>query len=342
MRYGILILLVCLVLFAQSSLGDEILLKNGDRLTGKIDHLVVGKLVLKSEIAGDVTVDISNIQTFSSDAPIAVHLKDKTVLKQKVLSSESGRFAVEGTEALKAQEFSINDIESINPPVKPKPKWSGDISAGFTVTSGNTETENISASANLRKRTEQDRTQLSADYAKGRQKDPDTGEKETTEEWWRTKAKYDYFLTKKLYGYLDGRYESDAIAELDRRVIVGTGCGYQWIESEDMNFSFEIGIASLYEKFENQNDSNSELAAQVGYNFDYKLNQKLKFIHDLTYYPSVEDFSDYFLTSTSEIRAHLTEMMFANFKVIFGHDSTPAVGAHKTDTKYILGIGYSF
>lgn len=341
MRYGILILLVCLVL-AQSSLGDEILLKNGDRLTGKIDHLVDGKLVLKSDVAGEVTVDISNVQTFSSDAPIAVHLKDKTVLKQKVLSSESGMFSVEGTEALKAQVFDINDIESINPPVKPKPKWSGDISAGFTITSGNTETENFSASANFRKRTEKDRTQLSADYAKGRQKDPDTGEKETTEEWWRTKAKYDYFLTKKLYGYLDGRYESDAIAELDRRAIVGTGCGYQWIETDVMNFSFEIGIASLYEKFENQTDSNSEITAQVGYNFDYKLNQKLKFIHDLTYYPSVEDFSDYFLTSTSEIRAHLTEMMFANFKVIFGHDSTPAQGAHQTDTKYILGIGYSF
>lgn len=342
MRYGILILLVCLVLFAQSGYGDEILLKNGDRLTGKIDHLVDGKLVLKSDITGEVTVDISNVRTFSSDAPIEVNLKDKTVLKQKVLSSESGSFAVEGTDALKAQEFSISDIESINPPVKPKPKWSGDISAGFTVTSGNTETENISASANLRKRTEKDRTQLSADYAKGRQKDPDTGEKETTEEWWRTKAKYDYFLTKKLYGYLDGRYESDAIAELDRRVIVGTGGGYQWIESEKMNFSFEIGIASLYEKFENQTDSNSEITAQVGYNFDYRLNNKLRFLHDLTYYPSIEDFSDYFLTSTSEIRAHLTEMMFANFKVIFGHDSTPAVGAKKTDTKYILGVGYSF
>lgn len=339
MRYQMLIGLVCLLLFAQSGQADELVLKNGDRLTGKIVHLVGGKLVFKSDVAGQVTVEVSNIQTFSSADPVTVNLKDKTGFTQKVLSAEAGRFAVEGTEDLKPQQFAVADIVSINPPI---PKWTGDISVGVTSTHGNTKTEMISANANATKRTEKDRTTVSADYAKGEQEDPDTGETVTIEDWWRARGKYDYFFSKKAYGYLDLRYEKDAVAELDRRMIVGVGGGYQWIESDEMNFSTELGLASLYEKFDNQTDSNSELSLQLGYNFDKKLRENIKFTHDLTYYPAIDKFSDYYLTTTAGIRADFTEQLFLTLKAIFNYDVTPAIGRGSTDTKYFLGFGYRF
>ena len=109
-----------------------------------------------------------------------------------------------------------------------------------------------------------------------------------------------------------------------------------------MNFSTEFGLASLYEKFDNQTDSNSEISFQVGYNFDKKLRKNLSFIHELTYYPAIDKFSDYYLTTTGELRANFTKTFFANFKTILDYDATPAIGAHKTDIKYFLGLGYSF
>ena len=342
MRYRVLIIAMCLILSVQASYADELHLKNGDRLTGKIVRLVDGKLLFLSDVAGETTVDQSNIETFNSAGPIEVHFKDGTSIRQKVSSAAAGQFAVEGSEALKAQEFAVDDIVSINPPAKPIPKWTGDISAGLTSTHGNTKTETISASANFMKRTENDRTTINTDYAKGEQEDKDTGQTETIEDWWRAKGKYDYFLSKKLYAYVDGRYEKDAVAELDRRMIIGGGAGYQWIESPDMNFSTELGLASLYEKFDNQTDSNSEISVQLGYHFDKKLTRAIGFTHDLTYYPSIDKFSDYFLTSTAGIRADFTERMFLTFKTIFNYDVTPAIGAHSTDVKYFLGLGYRF
>ena len=145
-----------------------------------------------------------------------------------------------------------------------------------------------------------------------------------------------------MYGYLDARYEKDSVAELDRRVTVGGGAGYQWIESDEMNFSSEIGLASLYEKYENQTQSNTETSLQLGYHFDAKLAEKISFVNDLSYYPSIEKFSDYYLTTTGEIRAHFTDTFFTNFKVILNYDDTPATGRHQTDIKYFLGLGYSF
>lgn len=337
-----LIILTFFILFAGTIYADELHFKNGDHLTGKIKNLVDGKLVFESDAAGEITVEISKIQNFSSETPLEVHLHDGTVINRKVLSSDPNYFAIDTGDALQAQRFKLGAIASINPPPKPKPKWTGNLSAGITSSHGNTKNENVTASLNMSKRTEKDRTQLSADYAKSKQEDPATGMEQTTEDWWKSKAKYDYFFTKKFFGYLDGRYEKDSIADLDRRVIVGAGGGYQWVESENMNFSTEAGLASLYEKFDNQTESNSEISAQLGYHFDKQITKTIKFIHDTTYYPSLEKFSDYYLTTTAEIRANFTEKFFTNFKAIFDYDVTPAMGQGSTDVKYVWGIGWGF
>jgi putative salt-induced outer membrane protein YdiY len=328
--------------FVRPAGADEVVFINGDRLTGKIIRLVDKKLVFQSDVAGEVTVDVSKIQTFSSEEPVEIHLNDGTILKQKVNQAEPNRFSIEGNETIKAQELDISAVSSINPPPKPEPKWTGNITAGITSTHGNTKTDQRNASLNLSRRTEKDRITLNADYARGKQEDPDTGKEEKTEDWWRTKAKYDYFFTKKLYGYIDNRYEKDSIAELDRRIVFGGGAGYQWIESEDMNFSTEAGLASLYEKYDNTGDSNSELSAQLGYHFDKKLYKKIKFLNDLVYYPSLEEFSDYYMSTTAEVRAYFTERFFANFKAILDYDATPAPGSGDTDVKYIFGLGLNF
>ncbi len=333
---------LCFCVFVQTTTADEVIFSNGDRLTGKIIRLVDEKLVFLSDVAGEVTVDMSQVRNISSDEPIEIHLKDEAIINQKLLKADPNRFSIEGTDISPAQEFNITDLSSINPPAKPKARWTGNISMGLTSTHGNTKTDQRNASVNLNRRTEQDRIFINSDYARGQQEDPDTGKEKKTEDWWRTKAKYDYFFTKKLYGYLDSRYETDSIAELDRRVVIGSGAGYQWIESEDMNFSTEAGLASLYEKFDNTNDTSSELSMQLGYNFDKKINKTIKFVHDLTYYPSLGELSDYYLSTTAEFRAYFTEQFFANFKAILDYDASPAPSSGETDVKYIFGLGMSF
>ena len=343
MRYVCLfIVFSCVYVCCSPALGDVVFFTNGDRLTGTIKQLTDGKLVLASAVAGEVTIQLSEIRTFSSDAPIEVHFTDGTVVKQRILSAGPGRIGIGPTDALAAQAFDLAKITAINPPAKPVPKWHGAVSAGFSSTHGNTKADRRNVSVDVSRRSENDRITVKADYARGEQEDPDTGEDKTTEDWWRTKLKYDYFLSKKWFVYGDSRYEKDSVADLDRRVVVGGGAGYQWIESDDMNFSTEGGLASLYEKFENETDSNTELSLQLGYHFDKKLYKALTFINDLTYYPSIEQFSDYYLTSTAELRASVLKNMFTNFKVIFDYDATPAQGAHKTDVKYILGAGWNF
>ena len=342
MRSKIVFLFVIMIVLIQSVNADEIQFKNGNRITGKILHLTDGKLLFKSDIAGDVTVELSNIQTLSSDEPVTVTLKDNTSFSQRLLNAQNNRFSIPGDETISAQEFAVSDIISINPPAKPIPRWKGDLSLGITSMHGNTTTNSVTGSANLSKRTEKDRITVNADYAKSTQKNKDTGQKETIEDWWRTKEKYDYFFSKRMYGFAELRYEKDSIANLDRRVVVSLGAGYQWIETEKTNFSTEAGIASLYEKFDNQTESNSDITVQLGYTFETKLRDNVTFRNNLAYYPAIKKISDYYLTTTAELRADLTTNFYANFKTIFNFDNTPAIGSHKTDVKYFFGLGYSF
>ncbi len=332
----------CALACSTTVLADEVYFKNGDRLSGKIVRLTDNRLVLQTRIAGEVTVSLSDIKTFSSDDPVEVHLKDGTVLRQPVFAAEPNEFALKTAAPLQPQKFPLADIASINPPPPPKPKWTGSVSGALSLTTGNTKANSISGSVSLARRSEQDRTTADADIAQASTTDRDTGEGRTTESWWRIRGQYDYFFTKKFFGFANGRYEKDDIARLERRVVVGGGGGYQWIESDVTTLSTNLGLASVFEKYKFQPDTNNQLSLQAGYALTQQMWKTTKFLHDLTYYPSLDEFSDFFLTSTAEVRTNLTKTMFANFKVIFNYDATPALDRGKTDVKYLLGVGLNF
>lgn len=76
---------------------------------------------------------------------------------------------------------------------------------------------------------------------------------------------------------------------------------------------------------------------QLGSNFEWQLNNKLKFLLNMTCNPSISDLSDYCLSSDAEIRLSLTSSMYGSFKAIFDYDSTPGEGSSSTDVKYIAG-----
>jgi putative salt-induced outer membrane protein YdiY len=334
--------MAALILWGAVVRADEVLLTNGDRLTGTIVKMTDGKLAFQSPAAGDVTIPVTDVQTLTSVGSVTLVLSDGTVLIRKLRPGQSGQIVIEAEGALGAQVIPLGSVTAINPPPKPEPKWTGSISAGLTATTGNTKTEAINASVDVQRRGEKDRMTAGFDYARGKQRDRDTGEDNVTEDWWRTRARYDYFFFPKTFGFMNVRYERDSIAELDRRVVLGGGGGYQFVESEKLNLAGLLGLASLYEKFKNETDSKSEFSAQAGYNLDMQVNDGITILHDLSYFPSLEKFSDYFLTTSGEVRASLMKSMFASFKVIFSYDESPAIGRGSTDVKYMLSVGLTF
>ena len=345
-----LVLLVVLVLgFCCGAQGDIVVFKSGDRLSGQLVQLQGGKLVLESVEAGRVTVDISRVERLTTDEPVNCHLLDGTIVTGKLRVGGPGHIALEQSEATPARRLAFDELAAINPPVEPEVKWTGDATAGFTGTHGNTFDESGSITFNVTRRSQRDRTRAWGTYLVSRTKDS-SGDKKTTEESIAVGSKYDYFWTEKFYTYFKGTLKKDHIADLDHRLIGGIGVGYQWVEDDSKSFSTDIGVSELCEQYTSRDSAtglmittrNDEASVRMAYQFAWQVNERLSLQHNLDYYPSMGDFTDYFLTTDAELRLAFTESMFSSFKATLDYDPIPAAGVGSTDTKYILGLGWNF
>jgi putative salt-induced outer membrane protein YdiY len=334
----IVFMTVALALAVGSPAADEVLLKNGDRLTGKIKRLADGKLTVDSELLGTLTVHFQDVRTFSTQAPIRLDFSDGTTVKQAVSAAEDGQIAIIPEGVLAPQTLPLAHVVAIN---KPPVTWTGSVGTGFTLTRGNSETESVNVGISLLRRAEVDRITLEAAYLFGRQTDTDTDDRSTTQDEWFAALQYDYFFSQKLYNYVTTRVERDRIADLDLRLTAGLGAGYQWIESPDLNVSTEAGLSWLFEDVERGEDDET-IVLRLAYHVDKRFHDRLLCFHDLEAFPSVEDFSDVFLTTQAGLRVSLTQVMFAESKVVLDYDSTPAPGSAETDLTYLLSLGVKF
>lgn len=317
---------------------DDIVFNNGDRLSGTITNLADGKLTIKTDIAGEIKIDMKDVKTFSTTHPVELHLKDGTVLNQSVKEAAAGQIATTGSTSIKAQELPLSALTSINPPPV---KWTGAITASGMLARGNTQTQAFSLDANAQRRTDDDRITLGAGYYYAASKDETTGEMTTTSDNWYLLGKYDYFFSKKLYGYGMTRIERDRIAHLDLRITPNVGAGYQWFDRDDFHLSTEAGLGWVYESYSNDGN-NSHPAARLAYHVDKKLNDKVTLFHDLEYLPSLDDLSDFNVNADAGVRAALTKQMFSQFRVEWRYDAQPAPGARKNDVRLLLGVGWEF
>jgi len=330
------IAMVLLASAAATALADEVRFRNGDRLTGTITSAEGGKLKVTSKVAGDVTVDLKDVDTFSTEAPAAVHLNDGTVLRDRIEAADAGAIRTAG--AAGARPVPLSDVESINPN---RDRWTGSVVVGGLVTRGNSNTTSLNVNAEATRRTLQDRLSGSAGYIYSRERSPDTGANTTTADNWSLAGKYDYFFTKKFYGFASLRAEHDRIADLDLRLTPSLGVGYQWVEKPDLNFNTEAGVAWVYEEYDDA-DSDDHVAARLAYHVDKKFNERVSLRHNLEYLPSVEDLGDFNVNADLGVRTNLTKSMFTELKVEWKYDATPAPGAAKNDQRFLLGVGWSF
>ena len=327
-----------LLLVAGPVAADEVFLLNGDRLTGKIVSATGGKLILNTDAAGEITIDLAKVKTFSAEAPVQLQLGGKTLVESRVAAGPEGEVQGEIPPGTPAQALSIKGITAINPP---PPAWHGAFALNALLTTGNSETQQLGFTASASKRWEDDRLSLGAEYAYGRQTDQNTGVTSTTVDYGAGFIKYDHFLTKKFYGYAGFKIEHDGVAGLTFRTTTGPGVGYQWFESPEFNLSTEAGPSWVHEQFEDSG-SRDFVALRLAYSVDWTPVKPLKLYHNLEYLPDVTDFSVYLLNINAGARATIWKGLFADFRIEYRHDSTPDKGRKTTDMRYILGAGWTF
>lgn len=322
----------------DTACAEEILLANGDRISGTILTMKNAKLTMTTTYAGDIVIDWDKVVSIVSDTPIKVVLSDENVIKGTALTSDRDTIRIKAGEVLETAPIPLAKVTAINPPDKPKKavKVSGRANIGVNSSSGNTDTEKAYADAELVARTENNRFTVGGSYNRTEEDDVET------ESIITGYSKYDHFFTKKWFGYVNTLFTKDRNQDLNLRSAYGFGAGHQFQETEIANFSVEAGLSYMNEDYESAPDT-SYTAGRWSLNFDrYLFDESFQFFHFHELFVSLENSEDIFLRSKTGIRIPLKEKLTANFQVNFKWDNVPAPDKGRKDTDYIFSFGYSW
>jgi putative salt-induced outer membrane protein YdiY len=321
-----------LLLGVGEALADKIILENGDALTGTVEKVIDGKLTFITDYAGPIVIPISKIKEILTDKPLEIHLSSGEVLKGKIKTVEDNKLMVEESPERAPTAIEIKSVASINPPPV---KWTGAVAAGGNLQSGNTDRASGFISAEVGRRTEKDRIKFRYLFNYGEE------DKEVTTRNHYGEAKYDYFFTKKFFGYLGLEVYNDRFKDTNLRTFVGPGVGYQVWEDPQKFLLFEAGL-SYFSLDRYRGDDESGITARLGWDFRYSLLTWLIFTERLQFYPTIGEGGDYFFRNEAGLNVPLSAHWSLKVANIIDYNSDPSSGFKRTDVQYIGALQFSF
>jgi putative salt-induced outer membrane protein YdiY len=336
-RDGQEILMLCcllgLLLAPPVAGADEILLTNGDRLTGTISTMMKGVLTFHTEYAGTIKIKTANIRQITSDTPVAVHLTNGDVLNGIISTGADQQVEVRGGPERKNMVVRWGSISAMNPPTVVG-KWTGSVSLAGSLQSGNTDNMAISMGSKAERKTKKDKISGRILFNYGEEADV-----RTTENYYGV-LQYDYFLTGSFFVYGSVEALKDAFKDLKMRTAIGPGVGYQIWEDDRKSLAVQGGVSYFNVDRETGMDD-SWLTARLGGDFRYNFTDSLVFSDQLLVYPSLDD-GEYTIRNEAGFNTKLLGNWSVNLTNVFEYDSEPPPDIKRADLTWLLGLQYSF
>lgn len=320
-------------------MADKVYLKSGSFLIGTAGDVVGDTIVFKSDDLGELKIALSSILKLEPSRAHIVQYKDMK-RESKVLSVRDGAL-VEGD-----RKLDMSNVKAVDPVME---TWHGSVNLQAAMARGNTVSESVSLCADASRRWEKHRFTSSLGYYFAQSGDT-KADKQKTESRFEAMAQEDYFFMTKFYGYFSGKYELDQIMELDYRIRLGAGCGYQWLEGEDiaglgkMSFSQEAGAAWVSEEYDRgYSDDFATVRYAHHYNWSIARYEGMSLFHNLEFLPDVADVAENYIIDAD---LGVSWAFRPNWQVLakfeWDYKSKVADGVKHSDLRYMLGLGYKW
>lgn len=361
-------LLTLIAFFGLSSalFADQVTLKNGDRLTGTVVKSDGKTLVLHTDAAGDVTLQMDAVQEIKTDTQLHVGLKNgQTVVGP--ISTTDGKLEVATKTAgnVEAPKENIavirNDADQLAYEKSLHPgllqSWEGGANVGFSLTRGNSETENLSIAFTAARTTLHDKLSLYANSVFASNNLAPAGTSSTTANTQAGGLRYDHNLNPRLFVFVGADFSSNALQFLDLRGVYGGGFGYHAIKSDTTILDFLGGINYTHETYSNGPQilpptdpptfvsygvTNRFVAATLGEEAMHKVGKSTVLTQSFYFYPDFQDASNYRGTFNFGTVTKISKRL--GWQNAFGdiYVSNPPVGAKKNDIVLTTGLNLAF
>jgi len=244
-------LLFAVITVTPLLLADQLILDNGDRVTGKITKKDGDDVTIASDRMGTVTVKWAHVKSIVTDAPVTVVISGGKAVEGKIATAGEQVEVAGQTTPLSSVTAVRNADEQakyqryLNPPFRDL--WSGYYDFGIANASGNSRALSITNAANATRSTKKDKISIYFNeiYATGL-----VGKTVgVTAQAWRAGWMYDRNISPRAFLMVFDDYENDKFQNLKFRGVFGGGAGYHAVNSKRSQLDLLGGIALNHESY---------------------------------------------------------------------------------------------
>jgi putative salt-induced outer membrane protein YdiY len=338
---------------AAAAQADIVTLKNGDRVTGTFVNEKGGKLQLKSDVLGDLSIPVDKIASFSAEKPVAVVIKGQKPIEGQLELTPSGEWQI--TASGKSQNIPAATVDMImiaseyealeNHNAKPWQDWKGTSTLGYSLQRGDQDTSNLAITvAAVRERPDAPifhshfRTNFNLTTLLSHSTQ---GATTITSNTLDTSVREDYLFSPANFVFVIGGLDHIGAQGLYLRETFGGGYGRTLIDRSRVQFNVLAGATFVHEKFfTGANDQTA--AVLVGEKLGIQISKRVRFDHNLNFYPNLSNTGQYRFDTTTGLTANLSKRFSLNTSLIDLYLTNPAAGSQKNNVAFTTGVGYAF
>ncbi|MEM7101337.1 MAG: DUF481 domain-containing protein [Pseudomonadota bacterium] len=324
-----------LVSVGASAFADTVVLKNGDQLTGSVDSIVSGRVLLQTEYAGLIPIQLDAVASIDSEVDLDVRTAGgvssgrlaMVAGEQHIVSADASRpVALADVGRATKNKLSVTSFAD---------EWSSRADLSAVISNGNSDT----ASYN---------TLVESSYKAGKSEhnvsllvSKEEAEEETTKDTLDLDYGYKRFISEKWFASGNAEYFQDKLKDIDQRITLGAGMGYQFWDNSLGAFSTDLGISAVKEELNGDDETNPA----IRWGLDYKqffFSNRMELFHkqSLLFIPDSD--RGEVISSSTGLRYALSDRIDSTVRVDLNHETEPPEGSSSTDVTYSLGIGVKF
>ena len=352
-----LLLTIGFLSLARVAVGDTLVLKNGDHLTGTISDSDGKQLTLKTDYAGEIKVQWPAIQDITSEKPLYVVTPEKKTVNGNVTVEGNAMVVHTSTEGevrvpLAAVTIvrSVDEEQAYEKGLHPGllQDWKGGINVGFAFARGNSDTTNLNTGFTADRKTLADEIKLysSSIYTtNGATTGGSPGG--VTADAVLGGASYDRNLTKRLFVFGSGDFTHDALQDLTLRQIYTGGLG--WHEINNPNTTLDILAGVNYTREDYSDGATTASVGRnlpgitVGENFTHKFGGSTVLTEDFLFYPDLSDINQYRFSLDSGVVTKINKWLGWQTSLSDRYVTDPPIfGTKANDFIFSTGLNVAF
>ncbi len=329
-------LFLTLVALAAPAVADEVVLDNGDRLTGTALGLADGKLSFETTYAGKIFIAWPSVARLTTQGPFAVVLDDDSEVVGPLTTPEEERLEIAAEAIGEPVVVDLGRVVALEEPGRPMVTYDGGVSGSLVSSSGNTDSDNRYLEGRFEARTDRNRYTFAVTHNNAEEDGRKSASRSTAS------LAYDLFYSDRWYLNTNAQLTEDEFQDLNLRSSLGVAAGYQVWERPDASLSVELGASYVHEDFITTQDEDFP-AARWALDWEVPLlGAEVGFFHRQQGLLSLEDSDDLVIQSRTGVGFSLFADFVATVQVNYDWDNSPSAGLEKDDTTLLLNLGYEF